>query len=170
MKLYQFLLLFTFCSVLINAYSINSDGDIPLPENLRKCDIIDKEELKINIPWKGDKHVTNCRYRHRELKAYCDIKDSNLYVIIPIIEIFGEIKDDINITEWAVCKKYESTFNLFGSDFPERYAETNEIMETGAFESIEVGDNYHGQYFFELEGDDYLYIQLFYDKIIIGEY
>jgi len=168
MKLYQFLLLFTFCSVLINAYSINSD--IPLPENLRKFEMGDKEDLCINIPWRGDEYVTNCRYRHSEQNVYCDIKGSKLYVIIPIIETFGEIKNDINITEWHVVKKTEVPFEIYGPKKEDyRYVDSNEIMETGAFESIEVGDNYHGQYYFELIGDD-LYIQLFYDRIVIDEY
>ena len=170
MKLYQFLLIFTFCSVFIKAYNIN--GDIPLPEDLRVNENKDKDDLCINTPWLKDKYVINCRYHHNEQKVYCDIKDEDeLYVIIPIIEYSGKItKDDVTVTEWTVFKRVEISYNPFGgNDIKYNWIETNEIMETGSFESIEVGDNYHGYYFIRIDGNG-ISINLYYDRIVIGQH
>jgi len=170
MKFYQFLLLFTFCSVVINAYSIN--GDIPFLEKLRVNERERKDDLCINIPMKRDVYVTNCRYRHDRQKVYCDIKgNKKLYVMIPIIDHLGKItKNDVTVTRWQVYKRVNIPRDPFGGNVRDyNWLEVNEIMETGSFESIEEGDNYHGHYFFDLEGNG-ININLYYDKIVINKY
>jgi len=163
MKFYQFILLFTFCSILINAYSIN--GDIPLSENLR-YNSNKKEELHINIPMRSDVYVTNCRYRHDRKKVYCDFKDKdkkNLYLMIPITNILGKVKkNNVSVKKWSVYKRIKR-------DGEYLWPYTDEIMETGSFESIEVGDNYHGHFCIGIEGDG-IDIEMDYERVIVSKY
>jgi len=164
MKLYQFFLLFTFCSVLINAYSIN--GDIPLQEKLRKNVGGKKEELCINIPGLGDEYVTDCRYRHDRQRVYCNIKGKkDLYAMIPIRSSLTSNKNatELTVKEWYITKKEER------SDGGHEWNGVNEIMETGWFEKVEAGDTYHGSYCISIYGDKRDFF-LYYDKIVISKY
>jgi len=161
MKLYQFLLLFTFFSVLINAYSIN--GDIPLPENLRINIDGKKKALCINIPGLTDEYVTNCRLRYDRRKVYCDVKGKGLYVMIPITKAATTDKKatEVTVKEWYVLKKEEGQTDEWNG--------VNEIMETGWFEKVEAGDTYYGSYSILIYGDKRDFI-LDYDRIVINKY
>jgi len=164
MKLYQFLLLLTFCSVFINAYSVK--GDILLPENLRKNVDGEKEKLCINIPGLKDEYVTNCRYHHNEQKVLCDIEGKNdLYVMIPVRSglITAATKTEINVKEWYIKKRVELSNGGY------EWVGCNEIMETGVFEKIEAADNYHGSYSIIIYGDKRDFV-LHYDRIVINKY
>jgi len=162
MKFYQFFLLFTFCSVLINAYSIN--GDIPLPEKLRTNYDRKKEALCINIPGLSDEYVTDCRYRHDRQRIYCNIKGKkDLYVMIPITKAATTDKKatEVTVEEWFILKKEEGQTDEWNG--------VNEIMETGWFEKVEAGDTYYGSYSISIYGDKRNFY-LDYDKIVISKY
>jgi len=159
MKFYQFFLLFTFFSVLINAYNIN--GDIPLPENLRLSVDGKKEALCINIPGLADEYVTNCRYRHDRKRLYCDIKGKkDLYVMIPIKNaVATNVREtDIIVEDWYILIREEG-----------QWKGVNEIMETGWFEKVEAGETYHGSYHIVITGDKKTF-SLDYDRIVINKY
>jgi len=136
MKLYQFLLLLTFCSALINA--LYMDRDTPLPEKIRRKK--DKKEgLHINIPVFKDVYLTDCRMRFDRGKAYCDFvdkkyRDKKLYVMIPFKYSMAYIEpENLNvatkIVEWYVRDKDDKL--------------VDEVVETGAMEDVEAGDAYH---------------------------